>query len=281
MAVQRVKGRKPKHQRQIGTSPTGAFDCGPRSWQMGIDVQTGGLKRPGPTKLRKLARRIGSQTTRAEDADKAVEAFGGRLRGFKEPLRYRMKLRRPWEEAEKALRNRRAVHIAIDYGVVNRNKPEFSSQSDFDGGHSILLFGIRKARGAGARGWEIGVNDPLASRRRWWPLGLVRHAAGSIAGEPKTFYGGIFIPGLREVKDVDPPDTVEEAEEVPVSGAPQGPAEGEAVTDPGSEFPDDTVDDIEDNDSGITDGTLLDPQYPDDDPGPDEQGSLDGDVDPA
>ena len=119
----------PKHQRQIGTSPTGAFDCGPRSWQMGIDVQTGGLKRPGPTKLRKLARRTGNQTTRAEDADTAVEAFGRRLKGFKEPLRYRVKLRRPWEEAEKALRNRRAVHIAIDYGVVNRNKPEFSSQT--------------------------------------------------------------------------------------------------------------------------------------------------------
>jgi hypothetical protein len=247
---------------------------------MGIDVQSGGVKRPGPRRLRRLAKRAGPVTTRAEDADQAVKQLS-RARGFKKRFKYNVKLQRPWAEAEKALRNRRAVHIAIDYGVVNRNRPRFSSQRSFNEGHSILLFGIRKNKKTG-KGWEIGVNDPLAGRRRWWPLGLVRHAAGRIAGKPRHFYGGIFVPGILDGKTVAPAHKTTEAEDSDIQdGTKQIPAPGEAVTNPSCEFADDADDKIDDDESGITDGNLSDPEYPRDDPLKAEMGSLTGDVDPA
>ena len=250
MAAQPVKGRKPKHQKQLGTSATGAYDCGPRSWQMGIDVQTGGALRPGPKRLRQLGGVAGPRTTRAEHAHQAIDALPT-PKGFRRKLKYRMKLKRPWAEAERALRERKAVHIALDYGDINRNWPELSSQKTFHGGHSVLIFGIRRKKAPGAKGWEVGVNDPLASRRRWWPMAAVRHSAGKIAGMPRRFYGGVFEPGVRKIQDVEPPGPVDDPEETPVVGGPTTPETGEEVTDPSRQFCVDADDDIADDDSEL------------------------------
>ena len=150
------------------------------------------------------------------DAKKAVESFNN-IKGLR-PLRYVKKENRPWAEAEKALRRRRAVHLAISYGVVNARIPEKSGDPNFDGGHSILVFGIK--RRPDGHGWLVGVNDPLADGRRsgipkgrqWWPLGVVRDAAGKLAGSNDRFYGGIFRPG-RQVGESDLPDTGPEVED--------------------------------------------------------------------
>jgi hypothetical protein len=133
----------------------------------------------------------------------------------------------------------------------------------------MLLFGIRRNPG---NGWEIGVNDPLASRRAWWPLGLVRHAAGRIAGRPKYVIGGIFRPGVIEVEEeVEPPDDDVVAESQPVAGGPEVPEQGAEILEAADEFPEGdasdpavkSVDDIDDNESGIDDNTLFDPDDPD------------------
>ena len=131
--------------------------------------------------------------------------------------------------------------------------PAFSSQRSFNEGHSILLFGIRRKKNR--KGWEIGVNDPLAGRRRWWPLGLVRHAAGSIAGKPQHFYGGIFVPGVLDGPAQPPEDKGKDAEEQDLPGEPkQIPAPGEVVTRPGCDF-EDKADDIRAMRAGSPTGT--------------------------
>lgn len=153
----------PIHQKQLGRGvpvpgkAQGSRDCGPRSWQMGVDARSKGRKRPGVRALRRRGGVTGPQATSIDDAHRALDGMNipGRT-----PLRYYRK--RQATAAQKAVAAGKPVHLAIDYGKWNDVMRKDTGDPAFRGGHSVLVFGERR-RGSGIE-WLLF--DPLDDGRR-------------------------------------------------------------------------------------------------------------------
>jgi hypothetical protein len=181
---------EPKFQRQLDRDgSTDEVDCGPRSWQMLLDYQSRGELRPGPSETRKRAD-CGNGPTNVDDAKRAVESYDPKGR---KPLVYYRKTRT--EDVKAAVRNGKAVHLCIDYGVIN-DRSEHTGDPAFRGSHSVLALGWREVDG-GAVQWRIW--DPLMDGRRdgiaqgpvWIKQAIMVDACETLGGGPGKCYAGV------------------------------------------------------------------------------------------
>jgi hypothetical protein len=192
----------PKFQPQLGRGvpvpgrTRGSRDCGPRSWQMGIDFLTKGRKRPGVWDLRRRGNVTGPVPTSVWDAKLAVESFDS-IRGLT-PLRYY--IRRDIESVRRAVHNGKYVHVCVDYETMNKLMTR-TGDPNFKGGHSIGVLGERKL--GGTVQWRIF--DPLDDARRaeipqgprWVKRWKVIRAMEDFALGEGRCYAGVFGGGRK------------------------------------------------------------------------------------
>ena len=129
----------------------GSRDCGPRSVAMAVDAATEGQVKLTITQVRARMGVPGPQLSNVDDAKRGVESLRG--------LRYTRlatvaKLRQ-------AVVSGKPVHLCIDYGTFDRLAGS-TGDPNFTGGHSVLVYGQRKANGA--VWWRLF--DPLDDGRR-------------------------------------------------------------------------------------------------------------------
>ena len=191
--------RRPKHQAQLGrgtlvpgSATRGTRDCGPRSWQMGIDAQTRGVRRPGVGKLRRHAGAIGPRATTFLHARRAIDGMA-----VPDRTRLRYYIRRRLADVRQAVRAGRPVHLGIDYGRFGDLMGGTVGDPAFRGGHSVLVCGQRQRRGR----VEWRLFDPLDDGRtprtpkgpRWVPRAALTRAAVVLAnGDPDRIWAGVF-----------------------------------------------------------------------------------------
>jgi len=153
----------PVHRMQLGRGTPvpgrtrGALDCGPRSWQVGIDARTRGTAFYPVSFLRARGRVPGPQPTNIDDAKRAIDGLRVQRRT---PLRYFR--RRTVAGVRKAVRRGFPVQLAISYRKWNTIVKHDSGDPAFRGGHSILIADQRD-RGHGVE-WLI--YDSLEDGRR-------------------------------------------------------------------------------------------------------------------
>ena len=207
---------RPKHRIQLGRPVTGPVDCGPRSWQMAIDNATRGARKPGIDKLRALGTRPGRQPTNVYDAERAFNALG---------IPYERKVRAPWNELFRALKDGHGVQLCIDYGIY-ADRAQHLGSTTFRGGHSIYLDALRRV----GSGYQILDMDPLFDGRRpgiakgpqWVRMSILRRAAEAFSGRSGTFWGGIVPPvvGGGFMDDEPERDYFPAPYEEPIEGVP-------------------------------------------------------------
>ena len=200
---------------QLDGSPTAGSDCGVMASVMAVAYGKGKRKGPDRRRMRdEMGKRAGPTTSLHQK--QGVEGFG---------VRYTRKVDAPWDGLVRALENGRWVNVQIDYSVVNARRPRLSGSRTFNGGHSISVHGIRDTE----EGRQVRVFDPLYDGRaggipkgpRWWPLALLKAAAGSFASEDHWTGGVIRAPAPERPAPPEPePETrgelrqrVEELEE--------------------------------------------------------------------
>lgn len=175
----------------------GSRDCGPRSWQMGIDARTRGRVHHTIAWLRNRGRVPGPVPTSIDDARKAIDGLAVPGRS---PLRYYR--RRKVAGVRKAVRAGFPVQLGIDYGAFNRLQRKRTGDPNFSGGHSVLVYGQRD----GKRGVEWQLFDPLDDGRRagiprgprWVPRKhLIKAAVALAGGDREAIYAGIVAGGRR------------------------------------------------------------------------------------
>ena len=193
----------PKHQAQLGRGPPvpgrtrGSRDCGPRTWQMGVDYLTKGQKVPGITELRRRGNVPGPQPTNVQDAKLAVESYQ-KIKGRK-PLRYYIKSR--IADVKTAVAKGKFVQCAIDYGKFN-DLMHRTGDPNFRGGHSIGILGQKTLKSGRVR-WLLW--DPLDDNRRgeipqgprWVDRWKVIRSMESFAGGKGRCYAGVFGGGQK------------------------------------------------------------------------------------
>lgn len=248
---------RPDHRTQLQKPRTGPFDCGPRSWQHGIDFQTHGRKAPGIDQLRRQGGRPGAQPTNVYDADRAFDA---------QRLRYARIVGGDWSDAVGALRAGKGLQICVSYGVVTDLQPRRSGSESFRGGHSIYIQELRRTRHT--RRLVVLSFDSLFDGRRpgipsdkahWVRLGTYRRATQAFAGRAGLWWGGIIAPyrgdiggpGLPGWEEPDIPDIDDVApidpDDDPVEGEPLPP--GSSGEDLDDRDPDDEEEDDADDDA--------------------------------
>jgi hypothetical protein len=173
--------------------PTGPTD--PWDWKRALDALDSAMKREG---LRPIPSRL---------------IDGGDLADLRELL----------------VEKHRAVLLAIDYGAVARLAPRLWSSTTFRGNHAVLVDGGRERDDH----VEGRVFDPLADGRtvggkrmvrgpRWWPLSLIRAAAGNVKrrdGSPiypdRDRWLGVVVRQAAPLKRPERPETEPEPLEPP------------------------------------------------------------------
>ena len=192
--------KAPKFQSQLNRGKTSSTDCGPRSWQMGIDAQTHGDKRPAPDETRKRAG-CGDGTTSIYDADKAVETYTPKGR---KDLKYYIKSK--LDDVKEAVKNGKGVHVCVDYGEFNKRSPK-TGDPNFKGGHSMYVLGQRKKTGNdGETKVQWHLYDPLMDGRRsgiaqgpaWIERKHITKSMEAFAGGKGKCYAGVFGGGAKK-----------------------------------------------------------------------------------
>lgn len=247
-----MKAYRPRHRTQLQKPRTGSFDCGPRTWQHGIDFNSKGRKEPGIDQLRRQGGRPGAQPTNVYDADRAFDRQG---------VRYARIVGGDWEDAMGALRAGKGLQICTSYGVVTDLQPGRSGSDSFRGGHSIWIQELRRNK----RGRRVTLSfDSLYDGRRpgipdgprWVLIETYRRACQAFAGRSGLWWGGIVPPFRGDVSgpggDMEPdiPDIDEIApidpDAEPVEGEPLPPGStGEDLDDRDLDDEDDDNDDLE------------------------------------
>ena len=213
---------RPKHRTQLWRPETGQFDCGPRTWQHGIDFARRSHDVPGIDRLRQWAGQPGAQTTNVYDADRVFERMG---------LKYARKVNAEWDVAVQALKSGKGLHLCVAYGVMTDLQRAKSGDKQFRGGHSIWVQEIRRTR----EGRRIVLDfDSLFDGRRsnipegpqWLRLSTLRAACAAFAGHEGRFWGGIVVGAQTGGGPIaDPDETVIPADPdaAPVEGTPLPP----------------------------------------------------------
>lgn len=174
----------------------GSRDCGPRSWQMGIDARTRGRVHHTIAWLRARGRVPGPVPTSIDDAKRAIDGIRVPGRG---PLRYYR--RRTVAAARKAVRAGYPLQLGIDYGAWNKSQRRHTGDPRFTGGHSVLVFGQR-VTDHGVIQWHLF--DPLEDHRRpEIPRGprwvdrkdLIAAAVELAGGRRDAIYAGVIAGG--------------------------------------------------------------------------------------
>jgi hypothetical protein len=171
---------------QLDNSPTAGEDCGVMAASMAVAYWKEERKGPDRKTIRKRMGQLAGPTNSLNQKT-AVESFGAA---------YRRKVGAPWNRFVTAVENGCWVNVQIDYGVVNDQCRRLSGCKTFDGPHSISVHGIKKSDGRRL----VLVYDPLYDGRaagipdgpRWWPLWLLKNAAGTFTGTDGTWTGGII-----------------------------------------------------------------------------------------
>lgn len=189
-------GYAPRFQHQLGRGvlvpgrTRGSRDCGPRTWQMGVDFQTKGEKVPRITTLRRRAGKSGPKPTSIYDAKKAIDGMNVRNR---KPLRYYIKSR--IADVKTAVKAGKYVHVCIDYGKWN-DLMRRTGDPLFRDGHSMGVLGQRTWKGEVQ--WLLW--EPLEDHRRanipqgprWVPREHVVKAMEAFGGGAGRCYAGVF-----------------------------------------------------------------------------------------
>ena len=187
----------PLHQPQLdrGTPvpgrTQGSRDCGPRTWQMGIDFLTRGGKVPDIAELRRRGQVSGPQRTDVNDARLAVQSYDS-IRG-RRPLRLYVKTY--LGDVSAAVRAGKYVLACIDYGVLN-DRLARTGDPAFRDGHSVGLLGHRVM--GGEVQWRLW--DPLDDGRRagipegprWVDKADLVAAMEAFAGGSGRCWAGVF-----------------------------------------------------------------------------------------
>lgn len=182
--------RQPVHQPQLNRGTwvpgrtRGSKDCGPRTVQMGLFAITDGYLRPDIPDIRRRMGRIGPQQTNTSNAQQCVQSYG---------LQYFRKS--DVESVKKAVANGKPVQLALDYGVLN-DRLDKTGDPNFRGGHSVLVFGQKKASNGDIL-WRL--YDPLDDGRRSgipqgprWVKRAALVAALKAFGTSSGVYAGVF-----------------------------------------------------------------------------------------
>lgn len=184
----------------------GSKDCGPRSFMHGFGYLTRDKAVPWVSLIRDWMERKGPTGTNVWDMQKAAKAADDWLakRG-RNPIRVYLKFTR--SAVKDAVRNKRIVQLAVDYGEWNRIMGK-TGDPNYKGGHSITVLGERR--------WDNGtivwrVYDSLEDNRRneipmgpkWRPRWKVLRAAKVWAnktapGVDVELVGGVFRGGGRK-----------------------------------------------------------------------------------
>ena len=192
----------PKHQPQLGRGVAvpgrtkGSRDCGPRTVQMGIDLQSQGTQVPTIPTIRKGMGRNGPEQTNIYNTKACVD--GMTVPGHK-PLRYYIKSR--ISDVKAAAKAGRYIQCCLDYGEFNRVMAR-TGDPYFTGGHSVGVCGQRKKNGVVQ--WLLW--DPLDDQRRrgipkgprWVPAWKVIRALEKFAGGKGRCYAGVFGGGEKK-----------------------------------------------------------------------------------
>lgn len=235
---------RPQHRTQLWRPVTGQTDCGPRTWQHGLDFARRDHRVPGIDRMRRISGDTPAGPTNVYDADRVFEEFG---------VRYQRKVNAEWDVAVDALRRGNGLHLCVAYGVITRLQPAKSGDRNFTGGHSIWVQELKRTR----EGRRVALDfDSLYDGRRrsipdepqWIRLSTLRAACQEFSGHDYRWWGGIVIPtrGTSGPGDDigDDDETVIPADEDahPVEGTPM-PGSDEGDTD-------DDMEEVEEDDEG-------------------------------
>jgi hypothetical protein len=177
---------------QLDESSLHSGNCGPASvaslmrWATDHDVA------PTPDQVR---RRMGDFVggTTMDEHKVAWDSFipQAKEKGWEmSPMNYRGVTK--FEEMVNAIRNGRAVTVAIDYKMV---PPPYKCSTKFNGFHSVMCNKIRMMNGkAMAKVW-----DPLADGRYrgcprgpiWYPVTLLRDVCGGVEGPGRVIWNSV------------------------------------------------------------------------------------------
>jgi hypothetical protein len=164
-----------KHQSQLTGIPTEAFDCGVVATSMVIDWATRGVKVPPVKVLRGRMGKLDAVPTNPTDWERAITSYdtSTELEGRYERLTCRVVKAGDVAEVREHLAQGKAAIVALDYGVLRKAVPNRTGSESFDGGHAILLTGMRHNA---VTSWD----SLLDGRYRGCPDGPVRIGFGPL-----------------------------------------------------------------------------------------------------
>lgn len=221
----------PRHRIQLRRPLTGSVDCGPRAVQVAYDFATRG-RFVGIERLRELMRVPGPEPTNVFEWSRALTALG---------VRHERYAGGSWTTAMHALRRGDGVVLAIRYGVLVDRTPWAAGSLSFRGGHAIYVQALRRGRDGRRR--TRSFDSLYDGRRREVPdgprpvrVGVLEHAAGSLAGAAGRFYG-LVVPRQTVPRAGGSLVALDDGLELPV--------DPDAEPEAGVVMPRDVMDDVE------------------------------------
>jgi hypothetical protein len=194
---------------------TRGSDCAPNASLWALRWQTRGMIRPEGREaidkaLRQLRKRsepekaLGAITIR--EMQVGYESFGAQEANPNPMLK--MKLGKRVEDVLwPKLTSGRAALVYVNYGVVNRRRPDLSGSTSFNKGHAVIAI---DGRGQGDDR-KVTVADPTRRELQTWPWELLTRATGLFGTNPWRIGRGEYaiiprfsLPG--EPEEPDPPD---------------------------------------------------------------------------
>ena len=189
---------------QVPGGTQGARDCNVRAFQHGFDYLTRGRFIPWVESIRVRMGRPGPTGTNLWDSQQAALTYDDALaRRGRNPIRVFLKFTK--RAVKQAIRDKRIVVLAVDYGEWNRRMGK-TGDPNYDGGHAIAVLG-EKQWSDGTIVWRV--YDSLEDNRRdaipqgpkWRPRWKVLKAAEAWALKTKPgaeVVAGVFRGGGKQ-----------------------------------------------------------------------------------